>query len=330
MKAIVFTKYGSPDSLELKEIEQPTPKNNEILIKVHAASINSWDWELLLGTPFANRIMFGLLKPKKINILGCDIAGSVVAVGENATRFRIGDNVFGDLSGGGWGGFAEYVCAGEDELTLKPSNISFEEAASVPQAALLALQGLRYDGNICKGQKVLINGASGGVGTFAVQMAKLFGAEVTGVCSSAKMELVHSLGADHVIDYTQEDFTKNGHHYDLILDVKGCHPLLDYKHSLSPKGVYSMVGACSSLATKVIFLGPLISIFSNVKMGLMMHKPHKDMAFMCELLQSGKVVPVIDKSFALSKVPEALKYFADGHAKGKVVITVEHNDGTNA
>jgi len=330
MKASVFTKYGSPDFFELKEVQKPTPRDNEVLVNVFAASINSWDWEILMGTPFVNRLMAGLLKPTKIKILGCDIAGRVVAVGKNVKRLQPGDEVFGDLSRCGWGGFAEYVCAPENALALKPASMTFEQAAAVPQAGLLALQGLRkgqiQQGQIQAGQKVLINGASGGVGSFSVQMVKSFGAEVTGVCSTKKMEFVRSMGADHVIDYTQEDFTKNGQRYDLILDIKGSHSIFDYKRALSPKGIYVMVGGSSALVNQVLFLGSWISMFSRKKMGLLLHKANKGLAFMNELFEAGKVVPVIDRRFPLSKVSDALRYFGEGHARGKVVIIMEHNN----
>ena len=221
MKAIVYTKYGPPDVLELKEVAKPTPKDNEVLIKVHAASVNDWDWALLRGVPFVNRLTTGILKPIKIKILGSDIAGRVEAVGKNAKQFQAGDEVFGDLSGLAWGGFAEYVCAPENRLILKPASMSFEQAAAIPQAAVLALQGLRDKRQVQPGQKVLINGAGGGAGSFAIQIAKSFGVEVTGVDSTTKLDMMRSLGADHVIDYKQEDFTKNGQRYDLILDLMG-------------------------------------------------------------------------------------------------------------
>jgi NADPH:quinone reductase-like Zn-dependent oxidoreductase len=320
MKAIVYTKYGSPDVLELKEVEKPTPKDNEMLIKVHAASINDWDWGLLRGTPFVNRLLFGLLKPNKI--LGGDIAGRVEAVGRNVKQFQPGDEVFGDLSGCGFGGFAEYVCARENALVLKPASMTFEEAAAVPQAAILALQGLRDKGQIQPGQRVLINGAGGGAGTFAVQIAKSFGAEVTGVDSTSKLDMMRSIGADRVIDYTQEDFTKNGQRYDLILDFAAHHSIFDYKRALSPKGIYVMVGGSNAQIFQGFLLGPLISMTGRKKMGILMHKPNKDLAFMKELFEAGKVVPVIDRRYPLSEVAEALRYFGEGHAKGKVVITV--------
>jgi NADPH:quinone reductase-like Zn-dependent oxidoreductase len=327
MKAIVFTKYGSPDFLELKEVEKPTPKDNEVLVKVHAASINSWDWELLRGTPFANRLIFGLLKPK-IKILGADMAGRVEAVDKNVKQFQPDDEVFGDISGCGWGGFAEHVCARENALALKPTSVTFEEAAAVPQAALLALQGLRYKGQIQPGQKVLINGAGGGAGTFAVQIAKSFGAEVTGVDSTKKLDMMRSIGADQVIDYTQEDFTKNEQRYDLILDVAAYHSIFDYKRALSPKGIYVMVGGSMAQVFQVMFLGPWISMTGSKKMGLLMHKPNKGLAFMKELLEAGKILPVIDRRYPLSEVPEALRYYGEGHVNGKVVITLEHNNKT--
>jgi NADPH:quinone reductase-like Zn-dependent oxidoreductase len=298
------------------------------LIKVFAASVNSWDWEMLIAKPFVNRMMAGLIKPTRIKILGCDIVGRVEAVGRNVKQFQPGDEVFGDLSSCGWGGFAEYVCAPENALALKPENLSFEQAAVVPQAGLLALQGLRDKGHIQPGQKVLINGAGGGVGTFALQIAISFGAEVTGVDSTEKLEIMRSLGADHVIDYTQEDFTKNGQQYDLILDVTARHSIFDYRRSLSPTGNYVMVGGSTSLVYQLMLLGPFISLTSSKKMGLLLHKANRGMAFMKELIETGKVKPVIDRRYPLSEVAEALRYFAKGHAKGKIVITLEQNNKT--
>jgi len=323
MKAIIYTKYGSPDVLQLKEVEKPASRDNEVLIKVHAASVNSWDWDLLRGTPFVNRLMFGLIKPKII--LGCDIAGRVEAVGNNVNQFKPGDEVFGDLSGCGWGGFAEYVCARENALALKPVCLTFEQAAAVPQAALLALQALHYKGQIQPGLKVLMNGAGGGVGTFAVQMAKSFGAEVTGVDSTEKLDMLHSLGADHVIDYTQDDFTKNGKCYDLILDVAGFRSISDYKRALSPGGCYVMIGGSMTLANRLMLLGPWISMSTGKKMGLLLHKPNKGLDIMTELFEAGDVVPVIDRRYMLSDVAEALRYFGEGHVKGKIVITIDED-----
>ncbi len=330
MKAIVYEKYGSPDILELKEVEKPTPTGDEVLIKVHAASLNAYDWHSLRADPFLVRIMGGgFLKPKN-KILGADIAGRVEAVGANVKQFQPSDEVFGDISDCGCGGFAEYVCASENALALKPASTTFEEAAAVPMAAGTALKGLRDNGQIQPGQKVLINGASGGVGTFAVQIAKSFGVEVTCVCSTRNLELVKSLGADKVIDYTQEDFTKSGQHYDLILAVNGYHSIFDYKRALSPKGIYVMTGGSMAQMFQAMLLGPWISMTGSKKMGsLGVAKPNnKDLVFMKELLEAGKVVPVIDRVYPLSEVAEAIRYLEKGHAKGKVVITVEHNKKT--
>ena len=321
MKAIVYTKYGPPDVLQLKEVEKPTPEGNEVLIKVHAASLNSSDWEFLRGTPVYVR-MWGLLKPK-YKILGSDIAGRIEAVGKNVKQFQPSDEVFGDIMYR-WGGFAEYVCAPENALMLKPASMTSEEAAAVPQAATVALQGLRK-GQIQPGQKVLINGAGGGAGTFAVQIAKSFGAEVTGVDSTRKLDMMRSIGADQVIDYTEEDFTQNGQHYDLILDIVGYHSIFDYKRALNPKGIYVMVGGSISLIFQTLFLGSWFSMTGSKKMGILGHKQNqKDLAYMTELFETGKVVPVIDRRYTLIEVPEALRYFGAGYAKGKVVITLEN------
>ncbi len=322
MKAIVYTQYGPPDVLQFKEVEKPTPKDDEVLIAVQAASANAADWHLLRGDPFLVRLMAGPLKPKN-TILGADIAGRVEAVGKNVKQFQPGDEVFGDISECGWGGFAEYVCASENALVLKPASMTFEEAAAVPLAALTALQGLRDKGQIQPGQKVLINGASGGVGTFAVQIAKSFGAEVTGVCSTRNLDMVRSIGADHVIDYTQEDFTQNGQRYDLIMATNGYHSISDYARALSPKGIYVMTGGSGAQMFQAMLLGPWISMTGNKKMGNLLMKPNnKDLVFLKELLEAGKVVPVIDRRYPLSEVAEAIRYLEEGHARGKVVITV--------
>ena len=321
MKAIVYTKYGSPDVLQLEEVEKPAPRDDEVLIKVHAASVNSWDWDLLRGMPFISRI--GAFRQPRYKILGADVAGRVEAVGGNVTRFQIGDQVFGDLSGCGWGGFAEYVCAREDALALKPAGLTFEEAAAVPQAAVLALQGLRDKGQVQPGQKVLINGAGGGVGTFAVQIAKSFGAEVTGVDSAGKLDLVRSLGADQVIDYTQEDFSKNGQRNDLILDMVVNRSVFDYKRALSPEGTFVIVGGSTPRILQTVLLAPIISKTGNKKLGLLLHKPNpKDLDFMTELFEAGTVAPIIDKRYPLSEVAEALRYCASGQVQGKIVITM--------
>ena len=324
MKAMVYTKCGSPDGFRLTEVEKPAPTDDEVLVKVHAASINSWDWDLLRGSPFLTRLIyFAFLKPK-YKILGADIAGQVEAVGSNVKQLQPGDAVFGDISGCGWGGFAEYVSVPENAVALKSAGMTFDQAAAVPQAAVLALQGLRDNGQVHKGQKVLINGAGGGVGTFAVQMAKFFGTEVTGVDSGEKLDMLRSLGADHVIDYRQEDFTKNGQRYDLILDVVANRRVFDYRDALNPKGVFAMVGGSTALIFQLLFLGSWISKRADKKMGVVMHQPNQtDLNFITELFESGKVVPVIDKRYPLHELPDAFRYFGEGRAQGKVVITME-------
>jgi len=321
MKAIVAAKYGPPDVLRLKDVEKPAPKDGEVLIKVQAASLNAYDWHLLTADIFLVRLMGGgLLKPKN-KIPGADIAGRVEAVGRNVTQFKPGDDVFGEIS---HGGFAEYACARENRLAARPANLSFEEAAAVPMAALTALQGLRDKGRIQPGQKVLINGASGGVGTFAVQMAKSFGAEVTAVCSTGKIDMARSIGADRVIDYTKEDFTKSGLHYDLIFAANGYHPILDYRRALAPKGIYVMAGGTTAQIFQAMLLGPWISMAGGKRMGGVSAKvDQKDLVYLKRLLEAGKIRPVIDRYYPLSEVPEALRYLGEKHARGKVVISLE-------
>jgi NADPH:quinone reductase-like Zn-dependent oxidoreductase len=333
MKAIVRHEYGSPDVLKLEEVPKPTPRDDEVLIKIHAASLNAYDWRLLRGKPFVIRMAGGgVLKPKN-EILGADVAGKVEAVGRNVTQFRPGEDVFGDIShSGGFpnaGSFAEYVCAGEEALASKPAGTTFAEAAAVPFAAVTALQGLRDKGRIQAGQKVLINGASGGVGTFAVQIAKSFGADVTAVCSTRNLDLARSIGADEVVDYTQEDFTQSGRRYDLILAVNGYHPISAYKRALSRHGVYVMVGGANAQMFQTVLFGPWISITGSKKMGSMANKPNqKDLVFVKGLLEAGDVAPVIDRQYPLNEVPKAVRYLEEGHARGKVVITVERSSET--
>lgn len=325
MKAIVYTEYGSPDVLHYQEVPQPTPGDNEVLIKVHAVAANSADLHMLRADPFLIRLSSGLLRPKS-HVLGADIAGEVETVGRNVTRLKPGDQVFGDISACAWGGFAEYVCAGQDAVMLKPSNLSYEEAAAVPMAAVTALQGLRGKGKIQAGQKVLIYGASGGVGSFSVQIAKALGADVTAVCSTGKVEMVRSIGADHVIDYTQEDFSRNGHRYDLIVACNGNRPISDYRRALGPNGTYVMSGGAPSQMAEAMLQGPWISMTGTRKMGNLLAKPNNaDLAFVKQLLETGKIVPVIDRRYPLSETADALRYLEEGHAKGKVVIIVEHN-----
>ena len=323
MKAVVYREYGSPDVLKLEEIPKPVPNDDEVLVKVHAASVNAYDWHLLRADPFLVRLMGGgLLKPKN-TILGADIAGRVEAIGGNVKQFQPGDAVFGDTAGAGNGGFAEYVSVPERFLAPKPVNLSFEEAAAVPMAAVTALQGLRDKGRIQPGHNVLINGASGGVGSFAVQIARSFGADVTAVCSTGKMDLARSLGANHVIDYTKEDFTRNGQRYDLILAVNGYHPIAAYKRALAHGGVYVMAGGSKAQLFQSMLMGPWMSFIGGKTMGIIVAKTsQKDLIILKELLEAGKVVPVIDRQYPLIEVPEALRYLEEGHARGKVVIAV--------
>jgi NADPH:quinone reductase-like Zn-dependent oxidoreductase len=327
MKSIVCTKYGSPDVLQLQEVAKPTPQDDEVLIRIYAASVNARDWRFMRAKPFFIRLMpGGFLQPKN-KILGADVAGRVESVGRYVRQFKPGDEVFGYLpSATGRGTFAEYVCAKENLITLKPANLTFEQAAAVPVAALTALQGLRDNGNIQPGQKVLINGASGGVGTFAVQIAKSFGAEVTGVCSTRNLDMVRSIGANHVIDYTRENFTRNGQHYDLILAANGYHPISEYLRALSPDGIYVVAGGSMLQLFQAGLQGRRTSKTGSQKTYVVsLVQSSKDLAYMKELLESGKVVPVIDGCYPLSKIDEALWYFEKEHAQGKVVITVEHN-----
>jgi len=325
MKAIVYTQYGSPDVLHLEEVEKLSPKDNEVLIKVQAASVNPADWHTMRATPFLARLVNGFFKPKNPR-LGADVAGRVEAVGSSVTQFQVGDEVFGCMSLNEMSSFAEYVCAHEDAtLALKPANLTFEQAAAVPLAAFTALQGLRDKGQIQSGQTVLINGASGGVGTFAAQIAKSFGAEVTGVCSTRNLELVRSIGADHVIDYTREDFTQNGQQYDLIYCAVGNRSISDYQRALKPQGVCVIAGFTSlRLLFEHMILGPRKSKAGGQQVGLMpTMKPNKqDLVFVKGLLEAGKVIPVIDRRYPLSETAEAIRYLETGHARGKVSITV--------
>jgi NADPH:quinone reductase-like Zn-dependent oxidoreductase len=322
MKAVVYSGYGSPDVLKCVDVEKPIAGDDQVVVKVRAASANAPDWRIVTGKPFAIRLMFGLRKPRIRP--GVDLAGEVEAVGRNVTQFKPGDAVFGV----GRGAFAEYVCTSESRLVVKPDNVTFEQAACVPVAGFTALQALRDKGKIQPGQSVLVNGAAGGVGTFTVQIAKALGAQVTGVCSTANVEMVRSIGADHVIDYTREDFTASGQRYDLILDIVGNHSISAIRRALNPTGVCVMVGAPKSISTfgLLAFLArPLIlSRFTRQKFVAFMAKSRKeDLTTLCGLVASGKVTPVIDRRYSLSEVSEAIRYLSAGHARGKVVITPE-------
>ncbi len=325
MKAIVYHKYGSPDVLELADIDKPVFGDDDVLVRVHAASVNPYDWHVMRGTPYLVRLMAGLLKPKATR-LGVDAAGRVEAVGGNVTRFQAGDEVFGACNGA----FAEYACASERALVSKPANVTFEQAAAVPIAALTSLQGLRDKGQVQPGHKVLINGAAGGVGTFAVQIAKSLGAEVTGVCSTRNVAMVRSIGADHVIDYTQEDFTQGARRYDLIFDAVGNHSLSENRRVLGPKAALVLVGAPEGN-----WLGPLLPSLKALVMSRFVSqrlaplvgrvRNKEDLITLQGLLEAGKVTPVIDRTYPLNEVPEAIRYLEAGHARGKVVITLERS-----
>ena len=324
MKAIVFTRYGSPDVLEFKDVATPAAAENEVFIEICAASVNPLDWHIMRGEPVFIRLMTGLFKPKR-TILGCDIAGRVEAVGANVKQFHPGDEVFG---GSETGGFAEYVCVPENKLALKPANSTFEAAAALPVAAITALQGLRDQGQIKPGQKVLIDGASGGVGTFAIQIARSFGAEVTAVCSTRNVDTSRTLGADHVIDYTKQDFTRNGQHYDLIFAPNAYHSIFDYRRALSQDGICVKAGGKASFAGMLVdmLLGPLLSMMGRKKARLMLAKiNNRDLVTLKDLVESGKIAPVIDRSYPLRNAAEAVRYLEEGHAQGKVVLAVSRH-----
>ena len=325
MKAIVFTQYGSPDVLQLQDVEKPTPQKNEVLIKIHATSANPADWRTMRGEPFLARLTNGLNRPRNPR-LGFDLAGYVEAVGPQVTQFKIGDAVFGSVALDKLGSFAEYICTPEDMVALKPDSLTFEQAAAVPMAAFTALQGLRDKGQIRAGQKVLVNGAAGGVGTFAVQIAKSYGTEVTGVCSTRNLERVREIGADHVIDYTREDFTQSGKQYDLIFDAVGNRTVGDLRRALAPKGIGSVAGFTSmSLLMQMALVGAWVSMTGDKKIGMMAtataNKP--DLLFLKDLLEAGKIKPVIDRCYSFNETAEALRYLETGHARGKVVISMQ-------
>ena len=329
VKAIVYHEYGPPDVLELEDVDTPVVKDDEVLVRVYGVAVNPGDWDLLNGTPYVLRPMVGLRRPRN-KVLGLAVAGRVEAVGSNTTRFQSGDEVYAGIGGGG---FAEYACVSEDALALKPSNLTLEQAAAVPVAGVTALQGLRDTGRVQPGQKVLINGASGGVGTFAVQIAKAFGANVTGVCSTTNVDLVRSIGADHVIDYTQEDFTRNGEQYDLIIDNVGNRSLSDYRRALAPggtlipnsnKGSGHWIGGFLGRAVQALVVSPFVS--QRLRPFAATEKS-EDLVVLKELIESGKVTPVIDRTYPLNETAEALGYYGEGHTRGKVVITVGQEDG---
>ena len=321
MKAIVYERYGSPDVLRIEDIPKPIPGDDEVLVKVHAASINSWDWDMLTGKPFAYRFFSGLLKPKSTMLHGCDIAGTIEAVGKNVTQFNIGDEVFGDLSEDGWGAFAEYTCACENELIIKPSRMTFEEAACLSHGGNLAVQGLIDFGKINSGQTVLINGGGGSTGTLAIQLAKFHDVEVTAVDRTEKLDMMRTLGADHLIDYTKEDFIKNGRKYDLIFDVKTTRSFFEYKRALYPDGRYVTVGGQTSRILQLFFFKKFAG---RRKMHIVGYKANKDLKYLVALFEGGKLKPVIDKCFPLEKTADAFRYFGKGCFKGKIIIKLDY------
>lgn len=322
MKAFLYHEYGSPDVMRLEEVEKPTPKENEVLVKIHAVSVNYADWIMLTGLPVFVRPMFGGIRAPNIKILGVDIAGRVETAGKNVREFQRGDEVFADISTVGRGGFAEYAAVPAKMVVLKPKNLSFEEASAVPLAAVTALQGLRDKGQLREGQTVLINGATGGVGSFAVQIAKAYGAHVTGVCSPKKMDFVRSLGADGVIDYTKQDFTTDGQQYDLILGANGNHSLSDYARALRPGGVYVCSGGAMSQIFGAMLLGPLWSRNGKQLVNVAQAPNQKDLQTVKELIESGKVIPIVDRCYPFTQTPEAVRYLGQVHPRGKVVISV--------
>jgi NADPH:quinone reductase-like Zn-dependent oxidoreductase len=322
MKAIAYTKYGPPNVLQLREVEKPSPKDNEVLVKIHASSVNAFEWRRFALPPVFIRLMGGGLREPKDTKIGADLAGRVEAVGAKVTQFQAGDEVFGIRRGA----FAQYVCAPENLLAPKPTNVSFEAAAAVPLAGLTALQGVRDQGRVQPGQDVLVNGAGGGVGTFAVQLAKSFGARVTAVCGPRNVEITRSIGADRVIDYMNDDFTKNRELYDVIIAANGYHSILDYRRALKPNGIYVVLGGTMGQIVQGMLLAPILSWFGNKKMRGVLTRPNqKDLVFLKELIEAGKIVPVIDRSYPLAEVAEAIRYLLEGHPRGKVVIAVEHS-----
>ena len=319
MKAIVYHSYGSPDVLRLEDLTKPTPGDDEVLVKVHAVSINSWDWDMLTGKPLEYRFLSGLIKPKSKRLHGCDIAGVVESIGKDVNHFNIGDEVFGDLSEGGWGAFAEYTCARENELILKPLGMTFEQAACLSHGGNLAVQGLIDFGKIKSGQTVLINGGGGSTGTLAIQLAKLFDAEVTAVDRIEKFDMMRTLGADHLIDFTKEDFTKNGRQYDLIFDVKTTRSIFDYTRVLRPEGTYVTVGGKTLRILQLLLFKKLVGKFHIHMVG---YKANKDLKYLVALFEGGKLMPVIDRCYPFEKTADAFRYFGKGRFRGKIVITM--------
>lgn len=322
MKAVLLNGYGMPADLQVGEVAKPVPKDGEVLVKINATSINDWDWGLVRGNPFIIRLFFGLKKPK-VNIPGVDISGIIETVGNNVSSFKIGDRVYCDLSECGFGGFAEYVCVPEKTLSKKPSNISDCDASALPHAGLLAYQGLVEMGKVKPGQRILINGAGGGVGTLGIQILKSYGVKVTGVDSGEKLDLMKSLGYDYVIDYKKEDFTDNGEKYDLILDTKSNRPVFKYARSLKEKGRYITVGGTMNSLFQISFLGLFISIFTGKKLSVLLHKPNKGLEELSRLVEKGQINPIVDGPYEFDQIPKLIQYLGDGKHSGKIVVEIE-------
>lgn len=322
MRAVVIERYGEAEALELRDVPTPRPGADEVLVRVHAASLNDWDWAMVQGRPFAARLLHGLFRPR-VKIPGCDIAGRVEAVGKEVRELRPGDAVYGDLCMSGFGAFAEYACAPAAGLARKPPAMTFDQAAAIPQAGMLAVQGLIDVGGIRAGQRVLLNGAGGGVGTFAMQLAELHDVEVTAVDKQGKLDMLRAMGARHVVDYMEEDFTRSGERYDLILDVKTNRSLLAYLRALNPGGIYATVGGDTARLLQVAGLGPLVALRSRKRLRVVALKPNKDLPYINDLFESGRLAPVIDRTYGLEEVSEAFRFFSTGDYKGKIVVTLD-------
>ena len=322
MKAVVYQRYGSTDELGIEEIPKPKPRNNEVLVKVHAASVNSWDWDLVTGRPKILRLLSGLFKPRH-KIIGSDISGTIEEIGNHVSRWKVGDKVYGDISGNGFGAFAEYVSVPENILSKIPQKMSFEQAATIPQAGILALQGLRDSGKIGSNQKILINGAGGGVGTFAIQYASMFNAEITAVDRKDKLEFLQKIGAHHVIDYESVDYTRNGSEYDIILDVIAKRSRKDYLRALAQNGKFVLVGGAMSTILAVLIMGGIASKKGQKKLSILAHNPNSnDLDYLSDLFNEGIIDPIIDKIFPLSETNQAVQYIGEGNCKGKIVIKI--------
>ena len=325
MKALILTKYGNSEVLQIREIAKPAPTKNEILIKIHAAAVNDYDWSMMRGKPYIYRLMYGIFNPKR-KIPGMELSGVIEALGTNANLFKVGDEVYGDISEYGFGSFAEYICIDEKAVILKPNKMTFEEAASIPHASMLAYQALLDIGKVKRNQKILINGAGGGFGTFGLQIAKLYDTEVTGVDTGKKLDMMKSIGFDHIIDYKNEDFTRNGQLYDLIFDAKTNRSTFEYLRSLAPNGKYISVGGNLTRLFQILLLKNLVPIFSKKKLHILALKPNKDLDYVNKLFEEGKIKPVIDGPYQLSEAPKIINYFGEGKHTGKVIISLVHKD----